>query len=335
MTVAGSTRQQRGVQWVLGAETLPISQPDYRNLRAERDRVSKRLREEVLFEQLATNVVEWHQAVVRFASRLSAVGTIALFEKATWVRAERECSLMLRVANVLSAAFSFTEAVEEDGRHRKHQCGNSVCTIARELRNRIQHDVLGSSHRYGPALASRDTPGTPKVVGLRVRWQDVRDTIERSPKRRKQFEYACRSAFPKLDEIDVFTVIGEHLRCLSTVMAEVRRQAPPDELIAVHKRLAQQGESLQQGEPWNRYVVSPEGKTVHVKLAEDNVDQIRDMMSRTDRLPGLDLVQFGEGRPALGPLTERASARSVPAGTDESTVRSAGGLDGPADSHRQ
>ena len=314
---------------------MPISETDYRDLCAERDRVSKRLREEVLFEQLATNVVEWHQAVVKFASWLSAVGTIAFFETATWVRVERECSLMLRVANVLSAAFSFTEAVEEDGRHRKHQCGKSVCTIARELRNRLQHDVLSSSHRYGPTPASRDTPGTPKVVGLRVRWQDVRDTIERSPKRRKQFEYACRSAFPKLDEIDVFTVIGEHLRCLSTVMAKVRREAPPDELIAAHKRLSQQGDSLQQGKPWNRYVVSPEGKTVHLKLAEDNVDQIRDMMSRTDRLPDLDLVQFGEGCRALGPPAERASARGVRAGTDESTVRSTSGLDSPADSHQQ
>ena len=239
---------------------MPISETNYRDLCAERDRVSRRLREEVLFEQLATNVVEWHQAVVRFASRLSAAGTIAFFDRATWIRTERECSLMLRVANVLSAAFSFTEAVEQDGRHRKYQCGNSICTIARELRNRLQHDVLGSSHRYGPNPASRDAPGAPKVVGLRVRWQDVRDAIERSPKRRKQFEDACESAFPSLDEIDVFTVVSEHLRCLSTVMTDVRRQAPPDELVAVHKRLSQQGESLRQDEPWNRYVVSPRAR---------------------------------------------------------------------------
>ena len=144
------------------------------------------------------------------------------------------------------------------------------------------------------------TPGVPKVVGLRVRWQDVRDTIERSPKRRKQFEDACKSTFPKLDEMDVFTVVSEHLRCLSTVMTDVRRQAPPDELIAIHKRLSQQGESSRQGEPWSRYVVSPKGKPVHLKLAEDNVVLIGDMMSGTDRLPDLDLVQFGEGRPAPG-----------------------------------
>ncbi len=325
MTERGVTRRQQTVQWVLGSDTLLISDTEYQDLRAERARTSKRLRVEVLFEQLATNVVEWHQAMVRFASRLSAAGTFAL-ERATWVRAERECNLMLRVANVLSAAFSFTEAGEQDGRHWRHECGNSICTIARELRNRLQHDVLGSVHRYGPIPALRGAPGVPKVVGLRVRWRDVRDNIEGrgSEKRRRQFEDACRTEFPDLDEIDLFTVINEHLRCLSTVMKDVRRQWPPDELIAVHKRLARQGESSQQGEPWGRYVVSPKGKTVHLKVAEDNVGQIRGMMSCTDRLPDLERVQFGEGRQALEAWNERASARSGRAGVDdESTRRSA------------
>ena len=152
-----------------------------------------------------------------------------------------------------------------------------TCTIARELRNRLQHDVLGSSHRYGPIPALRDTPRVPKVVGLRVRWRDVLDRIEGrgSRKRKEQLEDACGTEFPELDEIDVFTVINEHLRCLSTIMKNVRRQWPPDDLIAVHRRLAQQREFLQQGEPWSRYVVSPKGKMVHLKLAEDNVDQNR------------------------------------------------------------
>ena len=164
----------------------------------------------------------------------------------------------------------------------------------------ILSDKEGSSRPNFKFYGTVVTPGVPKVVGLRVRWQDVRDTIERSPKRRKQFEDACKSTFPKLDEMDVFTVVSEHLRCLSTVMTDVRRQAPPDELIAIHKRLSQQGESSRQGEPWSRYVVSPKGKPVHLKLAEDNVVLIGDMMSGTDRLPDLDLVQFGEGRPAPG-----------------------------------
>ena len=300
MTGAGSTTDQRGVQWVLGSDTLPISETDYRELCAERDRVWRRLREEVLFEQLATNVVEWHQAVVRFASRLSAASRFAFLDRATWAKTESECSLMLRVANVLSASFSFTEAVEQDGRHRKHDCGNPICTIARELRNQLQHDALGSRHRHGSIPTSRDTPGVPTVVRVGVRWEDVRDSIERSSKRKKPFENACNSAFPELDEIDVFTVVREHLRCVSTVMTDVRRQAPPDELVTIHKRLSRQGESSRQGEPWNRYVVSPKGMTVHLKVAEDNVVLIRDMMSVADRLPDLDLVRFGEGRPAPG-----------------------------------
>ena len=145
----------------------------------------------------------------------------------------------------------------------------------------------------------------------------MRDSIEGSSKlkRRDQFEGACKGAFPKLEEIDVFTVVREHLRCLSTVMTYMRRQAPPDELIAVHKRLSRQGESSRQGEPWNRYVVSPEGMTVHLKVAEDNVVLIRDMMSVTDRLPDLDLVQLGEGR------RHRAANRKRAPGTPNDVAR--------------
>ena len=49
---------------------------------------------------------------------------------------------MLRIANVLSMALSFTENVEDDHRHKEHECGQRNCTIAIELRNRIQHDWL-------------------------------------------------------------------------------------------------------------------------------------------------------------------------------------------------
>ena len=47
-------------------------------------------------------------------------------------------------------------------------------------------------------------------------------------------------------------------------------------------------------------MVSPKGMTVQLKVAEDNVILIKDMMSVNDRLPDLDLVQFGEGHPAPG-----------------------------------
>ena len=321
MTEAGSTPDQRGVQWVFGSDTLPISETDYRELLAECEQVSRRLREEVLFEQLATNVVELHQAMVRFASRLSAASRFAFLDRATWARTETECSLMLRIANVLSASFSFTEAVEQDGRHQRHECGNPICTIARELRNQLQHDVLGSRHRYGSIPTSHDTPGVPIVVRLRVRWKDVRDSIKRSSRKKRRFEKACSSAFPKLEEIDVFTVVREHLRCISDVMTDVRRQAPADELVTIHKRLSRQGEPSQRSEPWNRCVVSPKGMTVHLQEAEDKVVLIRGMMSVADRLPDLDLVRFGEGRPApgggtaddfgAGTLQERAAVQSA------------------------
>ena len=45
-------------------------------------------------------------------------------------------------------------------------------------------------------------------------------------------------------------------------------------------------------------MVSPQGKTLHLKPTEDNVALIYVMMSSMDRLPDLELVRFGEGRPA-------------------------------------
>ena len=158
MAEVDPTPPQRVAKGVLGADALLIGADHYARVREERQAITRRLREEVLFDQLATNVIEWHEAMVIFAARLSS--GVAFSTSETWARAERECSLMLRVANVLSAAFSFTEAIERDGRHRKHGCGNSLCTIARSLRNRLQHDVLGHGHYYSPVIVSRDAPQT-------------------------------------------------------------------------------------------------------------------------------------------------------------------------------
>ena len=124
MTVLNPTRRQRAAQWVLGSDALLVGADDYAKVRDERESVTTRLREEALFDQLATNVIEWHEAMVRFAARLSS--GVALSTRETWARTEQECSLMLRIANVLSAAFSFSEAVERNGRHRKHGCGDSI-----------------------------------------------------------------------------------------------------------------------------------------------------------------------------------------------------------------
>ena len=43
---------------------------------------------------------------------------------------------MLRVANVLSACVSFTANSEKD------ECAKPMCTIAKELRNQLQHSVV-------------------------------------------------------------------------------------------------------------------------------------------------------------------------------------------------
>ena len=37
---------------------------------------------------------------------------------------------------------AFTENVEKDDRHKHHKCAKPICTIARELRNRLQHGIV-------------------------------------------------------------------------------------------------------------------------------------------------------------------------------------------------
>ena len=95
-------------------EFIPISQENYEKVRDERNLVKKRMQKEILFDQLLTNVIEWHESMSRFAARMgSSVGRNA------W-KLYRECSLMLRVANVLSACVSFTENSEKHGKYSPH-----------------------------------------------------------------------------------------------------------------------------------------------------------------------------------------------------------------------
>ena len=303
MTVLNPTRQRPAAPWVLGSDAFLLGADDYTKVREERDSITKRLREEALFDQLATNVIEWHEAMVRFAARLSS--GVALSTRETWATTERECSLMLRVANILSAAFSFSEAVERNGRHRKHGCGDSICTIARALRNRLQHDVLGHSHWYSPITVSRDSPQAralpsndrKDLVELRVRWKDISDSI-RDATSRRQFESACRQEFPDAKAIDAIIVVNGHLRCLSKVMTAKRIKQPLDTLTVIHGRLAQQAGS------WDRTAVSPAGKTLALKHAKAIVFQIGELMNRNQTLPDLELVQFGGGRAASGDMEQ-------------------------------
>ena len=84
-------------------EFVPISQEDYEKVRDERNLINKRLQNEILFDQLLTNVIEWHESMVRFAARMGSSGAAN-----TW-KHYRESGLLLRLANVLSACVSFTE----------------------------------------------------------------------------------------------------------------------------------------------------------------------------------------------------------------------------------
>ena len=304
MAAEQATPRQQVVEWALGRETtFRTGTNEFAKFLEERQALTRRLREETLFDQLATNVIEWHEAMIRFAARLSS--GVGLGSRETWARAEQECSLMLRVANVLSAAFSFSEAVERDGRHRKHGCGDSICTIARALRNRLQHDLLGHSHWYSPLSVSRDSPQArampsndrKDVVELRVRWKDISDSIRNAGSRRR-FESACRQEFPDTNEIDTVIVVNGHLRCLSKVMTTKRAKQPLDALTVIHRRLSQQAGS------WDRTAVSPTGKTLALKHARDIVVRIGELMNRNETLPDLELVQFGRGRAAPGGMEQ-------------------------------
>ena len=109
------------------------------------EEINKRFQEEMLFDQLVTTVIEWHEAMVKFAARSDAASVSSY---PTMLKKIRECNVMLRIANILSTALSFTENIEDDRRHNKHECGKPICTIARELRNRIQHSSIRPHARW-------------------------------------------------------------------------------------------------------------------------------------------------------------------------------------------
>ena len=190
-------------------EFIPISQEDYEKVRDERNLIKKRMQKEILFDQLLTNVIEWQESMVRFAARAgSSVG-------GKWSKNTRECSLMLRVANVLSACVSFTANSEKDGRREKHECGKPMCTIAKELRNQLQHSVVDELPLLKWTAVWIETPQMTAMpsnfnkisVGLKVRWRGIRDDIQRKG-RRKRFEHACKQEFPNFEEIDTVIVIN-------------------------------------------------------------------------------------------------------------------------------
>ena len=124
---------------------MQISREDCDKVREEKKQINKRFQEEILFDQLATTVIEWHEAMVKYAARSDAASFGSYH---TILKNIRECNVMLRIANILSAALSFTEEVEDDDRHNNHKCGNPICTT--ELEDTIGGAMVGTSGQARP-----------------------------------------------------------------------------------------------------------------------------------------------------------------------------------------
>ena len=112
-----------------GRNSISVDRADYERLRHDWERLRRRMDAEILFDHLAENVVEWREAMTRFVVRSSSS------RPRNWLKDMMECRLLLRIANVLSAAFAFTESTDQNDEHRAQRCGNPMCTIARGLRN--------------------------------------------------------------------------------------------------------------------------------------------------------------------------------------------------------
>ena len=240
---------------------MQISREDCDKVREEEKQINKRFQEEILFDQLATTVIEWHEAMVKYGARSDAA---PIGSYSTWLKNIRECNVMLRIANILSTALSFTENVEDDRRHQKHECGKPICTIARELRNRIQHSSIQPQHGSGwtnmrvatPQMNEMSANRMKNSVTLSIPWKKVRDEIKRlkldGPNRAERFERACKQEFQNRDSLDIIIVINGYLKCLSNVIHKQRMAQPLDELLRTHTELLEKATALN-----DRDAVSP------------------------------------------------------------------------------
>ena len=279
---------------------MQISREDCDKVREEKKQINKRFQEEILFDQLATTVIEWHEAMVKYAARSDAA---SFSSYPTILKNIRECNVMLRIANILSAALSFTEDVEDD--HRQHECGNLICTIARELRNGIQHSWIQSQPRghwtnmliTTPKMNEMPANSTKNSVTLSIPWQKVREDLARKnqkgQERAERFERACKQEFPNRDSFDVVIVINGYLKCLSDVINKQRMAQPLDELLRTHTELLEKATA-----PNDRDAVSPDGEKIHLEgISQMKLAEIKELSDRNWRLPDLELIQFGGGSP--------------------------------------
>ena len=285
---------------------IPISREEFEAARQERRHVRTLLHEETLFDQLATNVTDWLEAMVRAAARFD--GSIS-----NWTETGDQNGMIFRVANVLSAAMSFTENVERDGRHKRHKCGTPMCRIARELRNRLQHGMVegqtvagGTNVRIdSPQMSDMPVNRNRHMVTLTTRWRDIQDAIsDRNPKRerdrREKFRLACEREFPNRDRIDVVVAVFGHLRCLSSAMNGERKNAANlDGFVKTHSLLLQKAKPLHSSK---LTAVSPEGVEIYLRGTTRMLERIQELRHYNERLPDTELVQFGGGSPTQGNL---------------------------------
>ena len=285
----------------------PISRNEFEAAREERRHVRRLLHEETLFDQLATNVTDWLAAMVRAAARFD--GSVS-----NWAETGDQNEMILRIANVLTAAMAFTENVEKDSRHKRHKCGTPMCTIARELRNRLQHGMVegqpvagGTNVRIdSPQMSDMPVNRNRHMVTLTTRWRDIQDAIsDRNPKRERdrseKFRLACEREFPNLDRIDVVVAVFGHLRCLSSVMNGERKNAANlDGFVKNHSLLLQRAKPLRSA---GLMAVSPEGVEIYLRGTTRMLERIKELRHYNDRLPATELVQFGGGSPTQGSLS--------------------------------
>ena len=287
------------LRMVGGEDSIPIARVDFERLRRDLTQLERRLDAECLFDHLAENVVEWREAMTRFVVRSQSASP------QHWLKDMTECRLLLRIANVLSAAFSFTENIDQDDAHKKYRCGTPMCTIARGLRNRIQHGIVEGRHVTAghavwisaPQMKSMPSNGIKDGVHIVIRWRDLLEDMRRYG--RGRFEDACRKEFPNSDTVDAVIVINSHLKCLSDVMKEYRQRWPVEGTLDKAHELLHKASSLESSLV---HAEAPDGESIWLRGPGQLHSLIEDLTDRNERIADVELVQFGAGSPTHGDL---------------------------------
>ena len=149
-----------------------------------------------------------------------------------------------------------------------------------------------------PQMNEMPANSTKNSVTLSIPWQEVRDDLaQKNQKRAERFERACEQEFPNRDSLDVVIVINGYLKCLLDVINKQRMAQPLDELLRTHTELLEKATA-----PIDRDAVSPDGERIHLEgISQMKLAEIKELLDRNDRLPNLELIQFGRGKPDLGP----------------------------------